>query len=126
MITPTLSIIELTVGDWQAALSWFQQYFSSQVIHLDAANGYVLLDAGSIHLAIKGSADAPLPQGVLLQWQVDNLEVFLSEVIEKGCRILKPIKQSEEGYRRCVLEGPEGIPILVYETMREEYSAREK
>ncbi|MBL8823563.1 MAG: hypothetical protein JNJ77_13320 [Planctomycetia bacterium] len=107
-------------------MSWFQQYFSLQVIHLDASNGYVLLDAGSIHLAIKGSADAPLPHGVLLQWQVENLDAFQTEVTDKGCRVLKPIKESEEGYRRCVLEGPEGIPILVYETMREEYSVGEK
>lgn len=119
MITPTLRIVELSVRDWQDALSWFQQYFALQVIHLDAVNHYALLDAGSIHLAIKGNTDAPLPQGVLLQWQVDNLEAYLSEVIEKGCRLLKPIKSSEEGYRRCVLEGPEGMPILVYETLRD-------
>lgn len=116
MISPTLRIVELTFRDWQVALSWFQQYFSLQVIHLDAAHSYALLDAGVVHLAIKGSVDAPLPEGVLLQWQVADLEVFLAEVTEKGCRVMKPIKESEEGYRRCVLEGPEGLAVLVYET----------
>lgn len=119
MISPTLNIVELTFRNWQVALAWFQQYFSLPIIHLDAEHCYVLLDAGSIHLAIKGTDAAPFPQGVLLQWQVDNLKALLSEVLEKGCQLLKPIKLSEEGYQRCVIEGPEGLPILVYETLRD-------
>jgi hypothetical protein len=109
-VLPTLSIVELCVRHWAAAVAWFREHFQLETVLNHPAEEYALLQAGPVQLAIKGDANAVVSSTILLQWQVPNVEAWQSTAT-----VLQPLKTSHEGYRRIIIEGPEGLPLLLYD-----------
>lgn len=107
-----LSIIELAFRDYVAAMQWFIHNFGLKVVLESHEEQYVLLDAGSVKLAIKGDSQAQPTRQVLLQWEVDDVEVWHER---SGLKLIKPMKFSSEGYRRIIVEGVEGQTCLIYD-----------
>lgn len=114
-MTPKLAIVELRVRNWPAAVAWFRDHFQLTVKLEHPAEQYALLEAGNVQLAIKGDADAVVGNHVLLQWEVDDVVACQSALVAAGVRIVKPMKASDEGYRRIVVEGPEGLVVVVFD-----------
>jgi len=118
-MTPKLKIVELKVRDWQAAVEWFCQYFTMNVLIMDRAKQYALLgeDYGTeANLSIRGTTEAFRGSQFLLQWEVIDLAGFVANLAHRGVRILKPIQEaSDEWYKRAIIEGPEGVPLLLFE-----------
>lgn len=107
---PALAIIELHFRHWAAAVNWFREHFQLQTILHHPSEEYALFQAGAVQLAIKGNSSAVVTNQILLQWQVPDVEAW-----QTTATILKPVKTSPEGYRRLVIEGPEGLPLLLYD-----------
>lgn len=118
-MTPKLKIVELKVRDWQAAVEWFSHYFSMNVLITDRAKQYALLgeDYGSeANLSIPGTTETFTSNQFLLQWEVIDLAGFVANLAHRGVRVLKPIQEaSDEWYKRIIIEGPEGVPLLLFE-----------
>jgi predicted enzyme related to lactoylglutathione lyase len=115
MIAPKLKIVELRVRDWQKAVAWFRYHFHLSVTMERVSEEYALLASGGVKLAIKGDLQAMVGKQVQLQWEVADLSECLTELITAGVSIIKPMKMSDEGYRRIVVEGPEGLSLLLFD-----------
>jgi len=115
MNTPQLAIVELRVRDWQKAVAWFRDHFHLSLKVEHASEEYALLEAGTVQLAIKGDPQAFVGNQALLQWEVADVAACMTELVAAGVNIIKPMKTSDEGYRRIVVEGPEGLELLLFE-----------
>ncbi|HQR43436.1 MAG TPA: hypothetical protein PLX97_12145 [Gemmatales bacterium] len=107
-----LAIVELRFRHWATAVQWFQQHLQLGTVLEHADQQYALLEAGSIRLGIKGDAEAIITRQVLLQWEVEDVVAWQEAA---SITIVKPLKISSEGYRRIIIEGPEGMPILLFD-----------
>lgn len=118
-MTPKLKIVELKVRDWQASVEWFCHYFSMNVLIMDRAKQYALLgeDYGTeANLSIRGTTESFTGNQFLLQWEVVDLAGFVANLVHRGVRVLKPIQEaSDEWYKRAIVEGPEGVALLLFE-----------
>lgn len=112
---PDLAIVELHFRDWTAAVAWFRDHFEMEVKVLQIKQQYALLGRAFVKFAIKGDADASKGSQVLLQFEVQDVKKFVAKLRQAGVRILKPLRASKEGYRRALIEGPEGIELLVFD-----------
>lgn len=119
MTTPKLKIVELRVRHWISAVDWFKECFNLHPLLMDHAHHYALLgqDYGSeANLAIKESSAEYSGNQITLQWEVTDLSGWIALLCAKGVTVLKPIEEaSDEWYKRAVIEGPEGIPLLLFE-----------
>ncbi len=115
MNTPQLAIVELRVRDWQKAVAWFRNHFHLSLKMEHASEEYGLLEAGNVQLAFKGDLQVVVGNQVQLQWEVADLPECLTELVAAGVSIIKPMKTSDEGYRRIVVEGPEGLELHLFD-----------
>lgn len=120
MNTPQLAIVELRMRDWQKAVAWFHNHFHLLLKMEHPSEEYALLEAGSVQLAIKGDPQAIAGNQVLLQWEVADVPECLTELVAANVNIIKPMITSDEGYRRIVVEGPEGMALLLFEFVAHE------
>jgi predicted enzyme related to lactoylglutathione lyase len=120
MNTPKLAIIELRVRDWPKAVAWFRNHFHLSLKMEQASEEYALLETGSVQLAIKGDPQAVVGNQVMLQWEVADVAECLTTLVAAGVNIIKPMKTSDEGYRRIVVEGPGGMPLLLFDFVARE------
>lgn len=107
-----LAIVELKFRNWASAVAWYRSTFELKLVMESLGEQYALLETGKVLLAIKHDAVAQVTDQISLQWEVDDLDVWLKQ---KPVNVLKPMKDSTEGYRRVIIEGPEGQPLLVYD-----------
>ncbi len=118
-MNPKLKIVELKARDWQGTVEWFCHYFSMNVLIIDHANQYALLgeDYGTeANLSIRGTTESFTGNRFLLQWEVVDLAGFVANLAHRGVRVLKPIQEaSDEWYKRAIIEGPEGVTLLLFE-----------
>ena len=115
MKTPKLAIVELSVRDWPKAVAWFRNHFHLSLKMEHVSEEYALLETGGVQLAIKGDPQVVVGDQVLLQWEVADVAECLTELVAAGVNIIKPMKTSDEGYRRIVVEGPEGMSLLLFD-----------
>lgn len=113
-----LAIVELRVKDWVAAVAWFRKHFQLITKLEQPTQQYALLETGSIQLAIKADQQVHPSTQVQLQWEVDDLVATEQELRASGAMVTKPIKVSEEGYRRIIIDGPEGIQLLLFDWIK--------
>lgn len=107
-----LAIVELKFRNWASAVAWYRSTFELKLVMESLGEQYALLETGRVLLAIKHDAAAQVTDQISLQWEVDDLDVWLKQ---KSVSVLKSMKDSSEGYRRVIIEGPEGQPLLVYD-----------
>ena len=127
MFHPKLKIVELKVRNWLSTVEWFCSRFGLNILLIDHPKQYALLgeDYGTeSNLSIKGTSEPLDGNRVLLQWEVFDLPGFVSMLEQQGVTILKPIQEaSDEWYKRAIIEGPEGIPLLLFEFVTPPQSA---
>ncbi|HQR07797.1 MAG TPA: hypothetical protein PLN21_13300 [Gemmatales bacterium] len=118
-MSPKLKIVELKARDWQATVEWFCHYFSMNVLIMDHVKQYALLgeDYGTeANLSVRGTTETFTGSQFLLQWEVNDLVGLVANLAHRGIRVLKPIQEaSDEWYKRAIIEGPEGVPLLLFE-----------
>lgn len=99
---------ELAVSDWPRAVEWHRAALGLSVELLDEANRFALLtrpDGSGARLALK--AGTPRPGGVILHWQVADLDAELQRLQGLGIGVGE-VTASAEGYRRAAVLDPDG------------------
>ncbi|CAN5321741.1 hypothetical protein BH11PLA2_BH11PLA2_00690 [soil metagenome] len=95
-----LYMTEIVVRDLAASVAWYVSH-GLRIEKDDAANGFVLLtDTADGRLALK--AGTPNPGTVLLHFEVDTLTPG-------------EVKDSDEGYRRVIVDDPDGYRICLFQ-----------
>jgi predicted enzyme related to lactoylglutathione lyase len=110
---PGLSFLELTVADWPAALAWYTTQFGLEVVLRVDADQFALLQAGQGRIALR--AGRPQPGTVLLAFEVDDLPRELDRLAAAGIRPAAPLKGSAEGYRRAIVQDPDGYRLCLFD-----------
>lgn len=114
---PALFMVELAVSDFPAAVAWYRDVLGLRVAVLDAPNGFALLqgDRGG-RLALK--AGRPEPGGVVLHFEVTDLNAELARLAAAGVTVTDLPVVSAEGYRETFVRGPDGYPVGLFEWTR--------
>ncbi len=115
-----LSLIELTVRDWPASVDWYRDVLGLKLLVRDESNRFALFDTGTVRLALK--AGEAVSGGVLIALEVQNLPAALEGLAAKGVFPAEAVKISEEGYRRVILNDPEGYRVSLFDWHRESTS----
>ncbi len=112
-----LYMVELIVSEFDAAVTWFRDVLGLRVLLLDEMNRFALLQGvGGGRLALK--AGNPAPGGVRLHFQVPDLDIELAQLKARGAHQESPPQVSPEGYRRAVVRGPAGYPVVLFEWVK--------
>lgn len=114
-----MAIIQLPARDWQSLVNWYRDILGLKVLIRVEEDGYALLDAGKVQLAIKRHENAETngqhEHGPKLYFAVHNLDEELQRLSDLGVNILKPMKVTSENYRRAVIADPEGQRICLFD-----------
>jgi catechol 2,3-dioxygenase-like lactoylglutathione lyase family enzyme len=108
-----LYLVQLTVTDWPASLAWYRDRLGLAVVLVDERNGFGLLQAGPVRLALK--AGTPEPGTVRLTFEVDGLDAELDRLAARGILPEQPVQASPEGYRQALLRDPDGYQLCLFE-----------
>ena len=108
-----LAFVELTVADWPRALAWYREQLGLEVVLRVDADQFALLRAGSGRVALK--AGRPEPGTARLTFEVDDLPRTLERLRAAGVVPIKPLEASPEGYRRAVIQDPDGYPLCLFD-----------
>jgi catechol 2,3-dioxygenase-like lactoylglutathione lyase family enzyme len=111
-----LFFVEITVGDWPAALAWYRDLLGLEVLQLIEADEFCLLRAGPARLALKGGE--PKPGTVQLTFQVDDVERAAEELAAWGLILESPLQTSPEGYRDILLRDLDGYRVCLFDWAR--------
>src|SRR5262245_6769874 len=117
IMVPELSIVELKVRDWKAAITWFHEIFGLPFDLCHHEEQYALMgERDSARLASKGTAEEVSGTRVLLQWDVVAISELVESLRNKGVKILKEVTtDTDEWYKRATIEGPEGLRMMLFE-----------
>jgi predicted enzyme related to lactoylglutathione lyase len=110
---PALYLVELTVGDWPAAVAWFGAVLDVSPRSFPGSEPYALFETASGRVALKRGA--PHPGGILLALEVEDLTAELDRLAGRGIVPAEPPKVSAEGYRRAMLHAPDGHRVSLFE-----------
>ena len=111
-MTASLSFVQLTVRDLDAALAWYRTALGLSS-SMREADSFALLSAGATRLALKKGT--PSPGGVRLAFEVANLTEWVRGFVEAGGRLDGAMKVSAEGYRRVRVCDADGYEVSVFE-----------
>lgn len=113
-----LFMVEVRVGDWPGAVSWYRDVLGLPVRLVDEAGRFALLGAGPGQVALKGSDD-DRPRGALrLVFRVEDVEAERARLVALGVAVGDMIVDEAEGYREIRLEDPDGTPIGLFDLGR--------
>jgi predicted enzyme related to lactoylglutathione lyase len=109
----SLSFVQLTTADWAKSVAWYSAVLGLQLKLRDDVNQYALFETPGGRLALK--AGVPQPDGVLLAFQIDDLDAELTRLRESGVLAVGEVKVSTEGYRRALVRDPDGYLVSLFE-----------
>ena len=109
----SLFFVELTVRDLDAAVDWYRKVLGLREVMRDGADAFALLSAGGARLALKRGT--PSDGGVLLAFEVADLDAWVRELGGKGVSLEDSPRASDEGYRRARLRDADGYGVSVFE-----------
>jgi catechol 2,3-dioxygenase-like lactoylglutathione lyase family enzyme len=109
-----LFMVEVRVADWPRARRWYRDVLGLREALIDEPNQFALLDATSVHLALK-AGDAPADRrAVRLVFHVPDLDAERSRLLALGVPVSDPIENPAEGYREIRLADPDGTPVSLF------------
>jgi catechol 2,3-dioxygenase-like lactoylglutathione lyase family enzyme len=108
-----LYFVEITVGDWPAALAWYRDVLGLELVHLAEADEFALLRAGAGRLALKGGE--PKPGTVQLTFEVEDLVAAVEELARRDVIFESPLLVSPEGYRDVLLRDLDGYRVCLFD-----------
>jgi hypothetical protein len=76
------------------------------------ADGFALLGGEGMRVALKKGT--PCPGGVLLNFEVDDLDAWLGRLAGLGVTLEGEVKSSPEGYRRARLRDADAYEISLF------------
>ncbi len=119
-MTTRLAFVELTVSRWSEAVAWYRDVLGLAVALFVEKDSFALFRAGGGQLALK--AGISHPGTVLLTFEVDDLDREADRLQSLGV-VISPTKTSDEGYRRILLEDPDGHRLCLFERTAPEVSS---
>jgi catechol 2,3-dioxygenase-like lactoylglutathione lyase family enzyme len=113
----SLYFIELSVRDFQASVAWYRDVLGLELLVCEQGDQFALFAAGTARLALK-VGDPGSDGGVLLAFEVDDLDAWLERLRQHGVALEGPVKLSHEGYRRARLRDPDGHTLCLFAWQR--------
>jgi predicted enzyme related to lactoylglutathione lyase len=120
-----LMMVELYARNWTGVVDWYRHTLGLRVLLRVDEDGYALLEADGVQLAIKALDGPNKSYGEdksrpTLYFLVPDLEAELRRLSEQGVPLVKPLKVTAENYRRVVIADPEGQPICLFDWIKQE------
>ena len=112
-----LDHIDLIVRDVPAATAFFRDVLGLAVVVEDQR--FAELDGDGVKLLLSPDALVPTRQaaGVILHFQVEDVEAEAAHARDRGATILKEPFQTDWGWESVLIAGPEEIVIDLYRAL---------
>jgi predicted enzyme related to lactoylglutathione lyase len=111
-----LFMVELRVSDWDTSVHWYGEVLGLLLVPPTEPGKFALFESGGCRVAL--IAGEPVPGGVQLTFEVDDLAAELARLAKVGIVPVKPMKVSPEGYRRAIVLDPDGYRVCLFEWVR--------
>lgn len=112
-----LDHIDLIVEDVPAATTFFREVLGLAVVMEDER--FAELDGDGVKILL--SPDALVPTrpaaGVILHFQVDDVEAAAAAARDRGATILKDVSMTDWGWESALIAGPGEIVVDLYRVM---------
>jgi predicted enzyme related to lactoylglutathione lyase len=113
-MSPGLYCIELRTSQWEALVDWYRNALGLKVLVRVVDDGYALLDAGQIRLALIARET---PGEVSARWslafEVEDLELAAARLLASGSEVVQP-PLNAEGFRDLLTADPDGNRIRLF------------
>ena len=111
---PALFSVELRSSRWTELVEWYRTVLGLRVLLRVIDDGYALLEAGGVRLAIL-SREAPgdSSQRWSLGFEVADLEPCRKRLAAAGAEIIPP-RENHEGFSELVTHDPDGNHIRLF------------
>jgi catechol 2,3-dioxygenase-like lactoylglutathione lyase family enzyme len=111
---PGLYAVELRTPRWAEAVAWYRDVLGLRVLVRSAEEGYALLAAGDVRLAILARPAAAGPSDRWsLAFEVADLEAAQARLAAAGSPLSAP-RTHDEGYRELTVADPDGNRIRLF------------
>ena len=111
--TIELFMVEVRVADWDASARWYVDVLGLRPVLEDRERRFLLLEAGSGRVALKGGAAVEDRGAVRLVFRVGDVDESRARLVALGVEVGLPT-ESAEGYREVRLLDPGGTPIHLF------------
>lgn len=113
-------MVEWTCRDWAGCVAWYSDILGLRRAWFDEDGGFALFEGQGICLALKAGEEPA--RGLLLSWEVDDLDAAMSELRSRGIETTDPF-DDPEGFRETRFRDPEGRTLRVFQWTTGEPSA---
>lgn len=112
-----LDTIDLIVDDVPAATTFFREVIGLDVVVEDAR--FAELDGDGVKILLSPEAMVPTrpAAGVILHFQVEDVEVAAAGARDRGATILKDVFQTDWGWESVLIAGPGEIVVDFYRVL---------
>jgi catechol 2,3-dioxygenase-like lactoylglutathione lyase family enzyme len=112
-----IDMVAIYVSDWPTAVSWYQEQLGLKELYSEQEHRFAVLglpEGGPVlHLVgdpRPGGAESRCVPNIL----VDDFDVTLTEMKQRGVEIRAVQEEGDEGYRLATIVDPEGNQINLY------------
>jgi catechol 2,3-dioxygenase-like lactoylglutathione lyase family enzyme len=116
-------MLELPVADLSRTLAWYRDTLGLGMDLERFDDGFALVKIGDGRFAFRQGASSQ--DDPSLVFEVNDLDVTIALLAERGVEPDGPIKVSREGYRRAVIRDPDGRRIVLFAWTQEPHPGRE-
>lgn len=105
---------EIKVRDFEASLNFYTEKLGFEVYRLDKEHRYATLVFNNGQFLIQEDKSVPNPKGIGVFFRFfvpGDIKQFHDNLIERGVKISKPLKEMSYGLTRFYAEDPEGYQI---------------
>ena len=111
---PGLYCVELRTADWEGSVRWYRETLGLKVLVRVIDDGYALLAAGEIRLALLArETPGDASKRISLAFEVNDLERIVQRLERMGSEISK-VKTDEEGLREVSTTDPDDNRIRLF------------
>lgn len=112
-----LNYIDLIVRDVPAATAFFRDLLRLNVVMEDAR--FAELDGDGVKILLSPDAMVPTRSaaGVILHFQVEDVEAEAAHARDRGATILREPFQTDWGWESVLIAGPEEIVVDLYRVL---------
>lgn len=103
--SPRFFMVEWTCRDWPGCVAWYSEILGLRRAWFDETSGFALFEGQGVRIALKASAEPA--RGLLLSWEVDDIDAAVASYRARGAGVSDPI-DDPEGFREARFPDPEG------------------
>lgn len=108
-----------TASDFDRSVSFYRDVLRLPVVASWDENGRGIIfnaaGTGSIEILEQvGTGAAPVPSGMKLSWEIDDIDAEIGRLADAGVAVVEPPSDRPWGHRNATIHDPDGLVISLF------------